>query len=82
MYAGSVQLPADVKLYRDNELLNTFRLNSKDTLLYLDTFLPKRKYRLKALVESHKVTSPMIEITTLDTTSHEFSWQMWKFGGE
>jgi hypothetical protein len=62
------------------------RLNAtfSDTIVYIDSLLPSKTYTLQALLaENGNITGRSEKITakTLDTTSHNFAWQSWTFGG-
>lgn len=70
-------LPANVTLKADS-LVMYFTIARADTELYFNNLLPGRSYDFEAtvnLINSNKVTGQ-----TLDTTSHNFTWQSWEFG--
>jgi len=88
---ANITLPADVVLLRDNFLIETISLSSADTILYVDSLLPNKTYNLSSIIQSHNppggeagqpIKSNDLSITTLDTTSHNFTWQTWTFGGD
>ena len=81
---ANITLPADVVLLRDNFLIETISLSSADTILYVDSLLPNKTYILSSIIQSvnRSITSNVLSITTLDTTSHNFTWQTWTFGGD
>ncbi|MBS4035438.1 MAG: glucosyl transferase [Ignavibacterium sp.] len=68
-------------------------LNTQDTLLYIDSLLPNQTYKYQVSHKvagstqqpaSHKVAGSIksneLSVTTLDTTSHNFTFQSWTFG--
>jgi len=81
---NNIQLPATINLLKNNSVTQTFSLSTPDSLLYIDSLLPNQNYSFQASsiqsagggpVSSNKVTA-----ATLDTTSHNFSWQTFTFG--
>jgi hypothetical protein len=59
-------------------LTKNIKLLSSDTLLYIDSLLPGNNYTfefLSGIIQNKTSTK------TLDTTSHDFTWQSWTFGG-
>ncbi len=80
---ANISLPADVFLKQDDSLVQTINLNGPDTLLYVDSLLPNHTYSFKSSVSSSQpsIESNEINIRTLDTTSHNFTWQAYTFGG-
>lgn len=85
---NNIQLPATINLLKNNSISQVFVLNTQDSLLYIDSLLPNQNYSFQvshivAGSIQHQVTSILsnkLTVTTLDTTSHEFSWQSWEFG--
>ncbi|MDH7528983.1 MAG: glucosyl transferase [Ignavibacteria bacterium] len=81
---NDLQFPVIVDLYKDNFLnksLNVF--GSTDTTFYIEDLLPKKKYEVYVKIKSNngeELTSERINFETMDTTSHDFSWQSWEFG--
>jgi hypothetical protein len=76
---NNVQLPAEVVLYKNNTAQNNI-LCYGDTLLYIDSLLPNQTYKFHTTIQSSSHTSNEISVTTMDTTSHNFSWQVFEFG--
>jgi len=88
---SNISLPADVELLKDNIFIETINLSSADTILYIDSLLPNKTYNLSSIIQSNNppageagqtIRSESLPITTLDTTSHNFTWQTWTFGGD
>ena len=81
---NNIQLPAIVNLKQSNPAGDTkshiFNLNTKDPLFYIDSLLPNQTYKLQVSNIQNQVSSNELSITTLDTTSHNFTWQTFEFG--
>jgi hypothetical protein len=78
--ANNLQLPATLNLLKDNTITKTINLQTADTLLYIDSLLPNQTYKYQVSSIQHPVFSNELSVTTLDTTSHNFTWQTWTFG--
>jgi hypothetical protein len=76
----NIPLPAAITIKQNDQTRSTINLATADTLLYIDSLLPNRTYSFKA--ELSGISSNKVTATTLDTTSHNFTWQTWTFGGE
>ena len=60
-------------------------LNTQDSVLYIDSLLPNKTYKIHSSIHpinQSEIKSNELSITTLDTTSNNFTWQTWTFGGE
>ena len=68
-------LPISVKI-NDKEFFRGF-LEAVDTVLFVDSLTPNTTYTVKGIVFD---TVKEITITTLPTTSHNFTWQTFTFG--
>jgi hypothetical protein len=76
-------LPVNVQLLKDNLLQAEINgLNSNDTTFYIDSLLPSKTYNFIAVVTGteQEDTSNQVQATTLDTTSHFFSYQTFELG--
>jgi hypothetical protein len=85
----NLQLPTTITLKQTNPTGDTksqiINLNIKDSLLYIDSLLPNKSYTFIASHSSASgglsgITSNTLSVTTMDTTSHDFTWQSWTFG--
>ncbi|MEP0862141.1 MAG: glucosyl transferase [Ignavibacterium sp.] len=85
----NLQLPATVNLLRDGTKAQTINLLGADTLLYVDSLLPNQTYKFQATIQLYlpkagiqpfTYSSNELTVTTMDTTSHNFTWQSWEFG--
>jgi hypothetical protein len=78
-----VEFPTELRFYINDSLAESITA-VKDTLLYIEGLQPSRTYRVKAEAvrpQETVVKSMEAEVTTLDTTSHNFTWQTYTFGG-
>ena len=82
--AEPVKANAVYTVKRDTSLIFKGRLNKSDTLLYDSGLKPNGTYKYTAYAELNGQRSPDInaEIITMDTTSHDFSWTTYEFGGQ
>ena len=65
-------------VYLNDEFKTQFYL--KDTVVYLDELLPNETYTIK--LTNQDGIGTQTEFTTMDTTSHNFTWETFEFGGE
>jgi len=76
--------PVMVNIYKDNFLDKSFNIyETNDTTFYIENLLPRKNYEVYVEVQpaNDKVyRSNKLRFTTMDTTSHEFTWQSWEFG--
>ncbi len=81
---ANISLPANVEILKDDNPVKTISLTSADTILYIDSLLPKTSYSFSSIIQSNNqsITSPSLPVITMDTTSHNLTWQSWTFGGE
>ena len=81
----NLQLPATITLKQINptgdSLSQYFILNTQDTLLYVDSLLPNKTYQYQVSSIEHQVSSNELSVTTMDTTSHDFIFETFTFGG-
>lgn len=79
-----LELPAELTLKQYNptgdSLSKIFLLNTQDSLLYIDSLLPNQTYNFQSVIQSIKQSSNEITVTTMDTTSHNFTFESWTFG--
>ena len=76
----NLTLPATVALKQNNNTISTITLGSADTLLYINSLMPNNNYNFQVSGSQHLALSNVVNLTTLDTTSHNFTWQSWTFG--
>ncbi|MDO8550391.1 MAG: glucosyl transferase [Ignavibacteria bacterium] len=78
----NISLPFEAIIKKDNDVAKVINLNSNDTIIYIDTLLPNKTYTFKAELSSIQNPLPSNEITatTMDTTSHHFTFETFTFG--
>lgn len=80
----NLQLPATITLKQYNpnndSTSQIINLNTQDSLLYIDSLLPNQTYKILAAMQPYNNASNELSVTTLDTTSHNFTFQSWTFG--
>ncbi len=83
---ANINLPAEVNLKRTDADSSSkdeiFFISTADTILYVDSLLPNTNYKYQASSIVHQVSSNLLNVTTMDTTSHNFTFQTWTFGGQ
>jgi len=81
----NLQLPATFTLKQFNPAGDTIsqilNLATQDSVLYIDSLMPKQTYQYQVSSIEHQVTSNELSVTTMDTTSHEFTFETFTFGG-
>ncbi|MBZ0199167.1 MAG: glucosyl transferase [Ignavibacteriaceae bacterium] len=75
---------AGAQVYRGDSLIFNFSGQSIDTTLYDDGLLPNQTYNYNLTMQqlNNKTITRSLPVQTMDTTSHNFTWQMFEFGGE
>ena len=81
-------LPAELILKQFNpngdSITQTISLSTKDSLLYIDSLLPNQTYYYQVSSNQSatggQVSSIKQPVTTMDTTSHNFTFTSWTFG--
>lgn len=77
---NNLQLPTTVTLYKDT-VGQTISLSTADTVIYVDSLLPNQTYTFHTTIQSSSYASNEITVTTMDTTSHDFTFETYTFGG-
>lgn len=82
--AKNAMLPGELKIYRDGEEKINISLTSSDTLIYEDSLIPgkQHEYQAKLVTLKETINGGKTISTTMDTTSRNFTWQTFTFGGE
>ena len=80
---NGLDLPAEVSVYKNNKLNKNINLTSNDSVIYQDNLMPNKTYTFKATAKlgDLELQSKSITAVTMDTTSHNFTWQTYTFGG-
>ncbi len=80
----NLQLPTTIKFKQNDIITQDIILSYADTVIYIDSLLPNQQYIFQAAIQSsshtEEVVSNELSVTTMDTTSHNFTWQSWTFG--
>ena len=76
----NLQLPTTVTLEQNDQVHSIINLVKTDTLIYIDSLLPNRTYQYQALNNQYRVSSNELSVTTLDTTSQNFTFEIFEFG--
>ena len=79
----NIQIPNNISLLINGSVKKTFNLNTQDSLLYIDSLLPNQSYKFKVVLNTTnnpQLTTNEVLAQTMDTTSHNFTWQTFEFG--
>lgn len=76
------QTPNTLTLFVNDKADQNITLVSSDTVLYIDSLLPNQNYKIKAMLAANNQQQTTNEVIakTMDTTSHNFTWQTFTFG--
>jgi hypothetical protein len=80
--SSNYQTPNTLTLFVNDKADQSITLVSNDTVLYVDSLLPNKSYTFKSqlITNNSKLITSEAQATTLDTTSHNFTWQTFTFG--
>jgi hypothetical protein len=76
---SKIEIKANGKLVKQVNIAGT----SIDSIVYIDSLLPGREYMFSASIVSQPFLLPgktEVSARTLDTTSHDFTWETFQFG--
>jgi hypothetical protein len=79
----NIQIPNNISLLINGNVKKTFTLNTQDSILYIDSLLPNQSYKFKVVANTTynpQPTTNEVLAQTMDTTSHNFTWQTFEFG--
>ena len=81
--ASNVTFPVNLTIKSDNNILFRSSISSSDSLIYIDSLLPNKTYSIEGYYTINNIqhTTNNITLTTMDTTSNNFTWQTFTFGG-
>jgi len=77
----NISLPTEIVLNQNDTTIIAININSNDTTLYVDKLLPSQTYNFQTIIQSTNRKSNIVSVTTMDTTSHNFTWETFTFGG-
>ncbi|WKZ68816.1 MAG: hypothetical protein QY331_12730 [Melioribacteraceae bacterium] len=75
-----LELPNEIILFRDGDTSQIIALTESEITLYEDSLLPSQSYTYNVSSEKNQVTSNEVTAVTMDTTSHNFTWEVFEFG--
>jgi hypothetical protein len=80
--AADTVLPANINLKKDDATMFSFMLTQTDTIVIDTTLHPDINYvyQITALIKGKEESSDTLQVKTLPTTSHNFTWQTFTFG--
>jgi len=80
--ANDTLLPVNITLNKDDTAFFNFTLSNKDTTVIDTTLQPNTTYIYQATADINGETkkSDTLQVKTLNTTSHNFTWQTFTFG--
>ncbi len=78
----NVSFPAEAIIKTDDSVSQIIILGNADTVVYVDSLLPNKTYTFKAELSNiqNPISSNDVTATTMDTTSHNFTWQSFTLG--
>ncbi len=79
---GDLKPEDRITITRNDSTIAQFNNSTLDTLIYDSGLLPNQNYTYTAASTAPSTGSGQgsTTITTMDTTSHDFTWQSWTFG--
>jgi hypothetical protein len=81
--SSNVVIQRDGLNFMNFQLYEPYKFSNLDTTIIDDSLLPNKTYKYRAiLTDNGKIvnTSSELTVTTMDTTSHNFTWQTFTFG--
>ncbi len=82
--AININLPADITLKQYNpeggEITRKINLSRTDTLLVIEGLLPNKRHSFAGFLDNNNKIKSELSLTTMDTTSHDFTWEIYTFG--
>lgn len=76
----NISLPDTLKLIRNNDTVKTIELFDSSFVIYQDSLLPSQSYSYQVTSIEYQVSSEPVNAVTMDTTSHNFTWEVFEFG--
>lgn len=69
-------------LQRDGKQVKQISLSGTDNIVYDDSLQPSTTYNYQLTNIQQQVSSNQVSAVTMDTTSHDFTWETFTFGGQ
>ncbi len=82
--ASRIMLPKEITLKQNDSTIITTTINSYDTTLFIENLLPNQTYNFCSTIKqlnNGTIKSNKLPVTTMDTTSQNFTWETFTFGG-
>ncbi len=80
----NISLPTEVRITQNDTTIITININSSDTTLYIENLLPNKTYSFYSTIPSFQnssaIKSNKVSVTTMDTTSHNITWETFTIG--
>ncbi len=80
----NISLPTEITIKQNDSTFLSTNINTNDTILFIDNLLPNRTYSFNTTIKqlnNETIKSSNLNVTTMDTTSHNFTWETFTFGG-
>lgn len=77
----NISLPTTIRLLQNDVVLAEANVNSIDTTLFIENLQPNQTFSFKATNLKYQASSNEVQVITIDTTSHNFTWETFTFGG-
>ncbi len=77
----NISLPTTIRLLQNATILSETNVNSNDTTLFIENLSPNQSFTFKVTNTKYQTSSDEVQVTTMDTTSHNFTWETFTFGG-
>ena len=77
----NISLPTEISISQSDSTIITTNINSNDTTLFIENLLPNQYFTFKVTNIKYQLSSNEVQVTTMDTTSHNFTWETFTFGG-
>ena len=76
----NIPLPDTLSLIRNNDTVKIIELFDSSYVIYEDSLQPSTTYTYHVSNNQQPITSNVVTTVTMDTTSHDFSWEVFEFG--
>lgn len=69
-------------LKRDGKQIEQISISGTDNIIYDDSLQPSTTYNYQLTSIRNQASSNQVSVVTMDTTSHDFTWETFTFGGQ
>jgi len=77
----NLQFPTFIAIEQNDVTRDTINLTTSDTLIFINSLIPNTSYTFQVSSSEQEISSNKVITTTLDTTSHNFTFETFTFGG-